>query len=116
MIPADGRSLLITLTGRDRPGVTSRLFFELGRFGLVVLDAEQIVLRGRLILGVLVDLGGADATLELALRDGLAEAARDLGLEVEVSVGRDSDAMSGVAPLHVTVLGHELRAAAMASV
>ncbi len=63
--PAMNRTLLVTLTGRDRPGVTSRLFTELARFPLVVLDTEQIVLRGRLILGVLVDLAGADAAVEL---------------------------------------------------
>ena len=50
----------MTLTGRDRPGVTSRLFTELAKFPLVVLDTEQIVLRGRLILGVVVDLGVRD--------------------------------------------------------
>ena len=55
------RTLLVTLTGRDRPGVTSRLFTELARFPLLVLDTEQIVLRGRLILGVLADLAGTDA-------------------------------------------------------
>jgi phosphoserine phosphatase len=110
------RTLLVTLTGRDRPGVTSRLFTELARFPLVVLDTEQIVLRGRLILGVLVDLAGADAAAELALRDGLSKAARDLGLEIEVTVGSDDDGATTPGPLHVTVLGHPLLPAAMAGV
>jgi len=110
------RTLLVTLTGRDRPGVTSRLFTELARFPLVVLDTEQIVLRGRLILGVLVDLAGADAAAELALRDGLSKAARDLGLEIEVTVGSEDDGATTPGPLHVTVLGHPLLPAAMAGV
>ncbi|HTC70426.1 MAG TPA: phosphoserine phosphatase SerB [Acidothermaceae bacterium] len=110
------RTLLVTLTGRDRPGVTSRLFTELARFPLVVLDTEQIVLRGRLILGVLVDLAGADAAVELALRDGLSQAARELGLEIEVTVGTDDDGVSTPGPLHVTVLGHPLLPSAMAGV
>jgi phosphoserine phosphatase len=110
------RTLLVTLTGRDRPGVTSRLFTELARFPLVVLDIEQIVLRGRLILGVLVDLAGADAAVELALRDGLSQAARDLGLEIEVTVGADDDGAATPGPLHVTVLGHPLLPDAMAGV
>ncbi len=46
-------TLLITLTGRDRPGVTSRLFGALSLFPLSVLDIEQVVIRGRLVLGVL---------------------------------------------------------------
>ena len=41
-------TLLITLTGRDRPGVTSRLFGALARHPLSVLDVEQVVIRGRL--------------------------------------------------------------------
>src|SRR5437868_900248 len=90
--PRVDRSLLVTLTGRDRPGVTSRLFSELARFPLVVLDTEQIVLRGRLILGVLVDLAGADTGDELALRDGLSHAARELGLEIEMTVGPETAA------------------------
>jgi predicted amino acid-binding ACT domain protein len=48
------KTLLITLTGKDRPGVTSTVFGTLGAFGVEVLDIEQIVLRRRLILGVLV--------------------------------------------------------------
>ena len=60
--PADGTvgrdestrtTLLITLTGRDRPGVTSRLFSVLARFPLSVADIEQVTIRGRLVLGVL---------------------------------------------------------------
>ena len=46
-------TVLITLTGRDRPGVTSRLFGLLGRFPLTVVDIEQVVILGRLVLGVL---------------------------------------------------------------
>ena len=48
------RTLLITLTGKDRPGVTSLVFDTLADFGVEVLDIEQIVLRRRLILGLLV--------------------------------------------------------------
>jgi phosphoserine phosphatase len=110
------RTLLVTLTGRDRPGVTSRLFSELAKFPLLVLDTEQIVLRGRLILGVLADLAGTDAAGELALRDGLSHAARELGLEIEITVGPQVDAAALPGPLHVTVLGHPLLPAAMAGV
>jgi phosphoserine phosphatase len=110
------RTLLVTLTGRDRPGVTSRLFTELAKFPLVVLDTEQIVLRGRLILGVLADLAGTDAAGELKLRDGLSDVARTLGLEIEMTVGPQVDGTAVPGPLHVTVLGHPLLPAAMAGI
>ena len=110
------RTLLVTLTGRDRPGVTSRLFTELSRFPLVVVDTGQIVLRDRLILGVLVALENADAASELSLRDAVAEVGRELRLEVEVAPGRDDEAGLVSAPLHVTVLGAPLRPAAVAGI
>src|ERR1700761_2979498 len=47
-------TLLITLTGRDRPGVTSRLFGILTPFPVTVADIEQVTIRGRLVLGVLL--------------------------------------------------------------
>ena len=40
---AKKRTLLITLTGRDRPGVTSRLFTTLSAFPVSVADVEQVV-------------------------------------------------------------------------
>ena len=48
------KTLLITLTGADRPGVTATVFSTIAGFGVEVLDVEQILLRGRLVLGVLV--------------------------------------------------------------
>jgi len=45
-------TLLITLTGKDRPGVTSAIFATLSRAGVEVVDVEQILLRRRLVLGV----------------------------------------------------------------
>ena len=48
------KTLLLTLTGKDRPGVTSAMFDVLATAGVEVLDIEQIVLRRRLLLGILV--------------------------------------------------------------
>ena len=75
--------LLITLTGRDRPGVTARLFATLARHELSVLDAEQVVIRGRLVLGVLL---GCDGPPDLtAIHRAVTELAADLGLEAEIT-------------------------------
>src|ERR1700751_3791290 len=49
-----GTTVLITLPGRDRPGVTSRLFGLLAGYPLAVLDIEQVVIRGRLVVRVLL--------------------------------------------------------------
>jgi phosphoserine phosphatase len=47
-------SVLITVTGHDQPGVTSALFEVLSRHKVELLNVEQVVIRGRLTLGVLV--------------------------------------------------------------
>ena len=47
-------TVTITLMGRDRPGVTAAMTRTLSAFRVEVLDMEQIVLRGRLVLGFLV--------------------------------------------------------------
>ena len=78
-------TLLITLTGRDRPGVTARLFGALARFPLSVADIEQVTIRGRLVLGVLVSCTEPpDLT---AIYRVVSDLAADFGLEAEITTG-----------------------------
>jgi phosphoserine phosphatase len=106
-------TLLVTLTGRDRPGVTARLFAALARHDLAVLDAEQVVLRGRLVLGVLLGCGGPpDLT---AIHRAVTGLAADLGLEAEITAGR-GDEPRRRGRLHVTVLGRPLTPSAVAAI
>jgi phosphoserine phosphatase len=110
-----GRSpttLLITLTGRDRPGVTSQVFSTLAAFGVEVLDIEQILLRRRLILGVLVS-SPRDWT---ALRDAMEGVAAELDMQVEVDQGVGDNRARMEGRSHVTVLGMPLRPAAVAAI
>jgi phosphoserine phosphatase len=108
-------TLLITLTGRDRPGVTSRLFSVLARHELDVIDAEQVVIRGRLVLGVL--LGCALPPDLTAIHLAVSGVAADLGLDAEITAGTGSaDAPHRRGQLHVTLLGRPLTPAAVAAV
>jgi phosphoserine phosphatase len=108
-------SLLITLTGRDRPGVTSRLFGVLARHPLSVLDVEQVVIRGRLVLGVLL---GCDSPPDLTgIHAAVSALAADLGLEAEITTGSGSgDPVSRGGRLHVTLLGSPLAPAAITAI
>ena len=56
-----GRPLLIRVSGRDRPSLTRDLLQLLGGAGAVLEDMEQLVVRERLTLDVLVRLDGADS-------------------------------------------------------
>jgi len=105
-------SLLLTVTGRDHPGVSAALFDLLAAHGAELLDVEQVVVHDRLLLGVVVAGPGDGADLRRALTARAAE----LDVEVEFTPLDDrAPAPPGVRH-HVTVLGHPLRPAALAGV
>jgi phosphoserine phosphatase len=107
-------TLLVTLTGRDRPGVTSRLFATLSAHSLAVIDVEQVVIRGRLVLGVLLAAGGSpDLT---AIHRQLTSFAADMGMDVEITMGSGEPAERPPGRLHVTLLGRPLLPSAVASI
>jgi phosphoserine phosphatase len=106
------KTLLITLTGKDRPGVTSTIFATLAHAGVEVLDIEQIVLRRRLVLGVLVSAPRDWRRLRVAVEE--AAEALDMHVEVDRGVGDNRARREGRS--HVTVIGTPLKASAMAAV
>jgi phosphoserine phosphatase len=106
------KTLLITLSGKDRPGVTSAVFETLTRAGVQVLDVEQIVLRRRLVLGVLVTAPRDWKRLRADVES--TAAALDMAVDVDRGVGDNKG--RGLGRSHVTVLGAPLRAAHMAAV
>jgi phosphoserine phosphatase len=106
--------VLVTVTGFDRPGVTSALFAALAAHDVEVLDVEQVVVRGRLALSTALTLHGDPA----ALRRAATHAAEALGVEVGVSPAVDIEdtAPPELARHRVLVLGRPLRAGAVALV
>jgi phosphoserine phosphatase len=106
------KTLLITLTGKDRPGVTAAIFSRLSAAGVEVLDIEQILLRGRLVLGVLVT---APRDWK-RLRDAVQETASGLGMQIEVDRGVGDNKGRAVGRSHVTVIGSPLKASAVAAI
>jgi phosphoserine phosphatase len=108
----DPKTLLITLTGKDRPGVTSTVFSTLAAFGVEVLDIEQILLRRRLVLGALVTVPRDWK----ALRSALERVADDLGMQVDVDRGTGDNRSRPEGRSHVTVLGMPLKPAAVAAI
>jgi phosphoserine phosphatase len=109
----DAPTLLLTLTGPDRPGVSARLFGALGPTAATVLDVEQVVVRGHLTLAVLITTGGDD---EAALSRLATELAQSLGMSISVRSGHGDNATRPRGRLHVTVLAAPLLPAAVAEV
>ncbi len=107
-------TLLVTLTGRDRPGVTSRLFTLLSGHDLAVVDVEQVVIRGRLVLGVLLSCDGPpDLT---AIHQQISTLAADMGMDAEITMGSGEPSQRLRGRLHVTVLGRPLLPSAIAAI
>jgi phosphoserine phosphatase len=106
------KTLLVTLTGKDRPGVTSRIFTALAAAGVEVVDIEQIVLRRRLVLGILVT---APRDWK-KLRDVIERTAADLGMQVEVDRGAGDNRSRAGDRSHITIIGKPLLASAMAAI
>jgi phosphoserine phosphatase len=107
-------TLLVTLTGRDRPGVTSRLFTLLSGHDLAVVDVEQVVIRGRLVLGVLLSCDGSpDLT---TIHQQVSTLAADMGMDAEITMGSGEPSQRLRGRLHVTVLGRPLLPSAIAAI
>ncbi len=107
--------MLITVTGVDQPGVTSALFEVLSRHGVELLNVEQVVIRGRLTLGVLVScpLDVADGT---ALRDDVEAAIRGMGLDVTIERSDDVPIIREPSTHTIVVLGRPITAGAFGAV
>jgi phosphoserine phosphatase len=101
-------SVLITVTGLDQPGVTSALFEVLSRYKVELLNVEQVVVRGRLTLAVLV--AGPDDVAGTELRDEVIEAIHGVGLDVTVERSDDLPVLRGPSTHTIVVLGRPITA------
>jgi len=106
------QTLLVTVSGDDRPGVTSTLFDAIADVGAEVLDLEQVVVRGHLTLALLLSAGPQD----LRLRGVVASVATGLGMQVTVEAGSGDNAPRRGGRAAVVVIGAPLLASAVAAV
>jgi phosphoserine phosphatase len=106
------RSILVTVTGPDHPGVTHAIFGALAGPGVQVLDVEQAVVRGQLVLSVLVTAGSQDGAVMAAVH--AAGAAQ--GMTVSCLAGLGDNPSRPAGRLHVTLLGDPLLPVAVASI
>ena len=99
---------LILLSGVDKPGITETLFQTLSPFAVNILDIEQVVIRGRVILTCLISCAPAHAA---AIEVDLEECASALGVDIasafEESPSTDIAVKKSL--LHVVVLAQELK-------
>jgi phosphoserine phosphatase len=102
-------SVLITVTGHDQPGVTSALFEVLSRHKVELLNVEQVVIRGRLTLGVLV-AGAPEVAGGPELRQEVEAAIHGVGLDVTIERSDDLPVMREPSTHTIVVLGRPITA------
>lgn len=104
-------SVLITVTGVDQPGVTSALFEALSRHHVELRNVEQVVIRGRLTLGVLV-AAPAEIVDGGGLRSDVETAIHGVGLEVTIERSDDIPVLGEPSTHTIVVLGRPITAEA----
>ena len=104
---------LILLSGVDKPGITASLFETLSAFAITVLDIEQVVIKDRLILTVLIALNPAH---ESAIAADLDSCAASLDVDIATLFSYEAKlAISTKANLvHVVILSKKISPAAIA--
>jgi|TARA_Y100000310_G_scaffold183702_1_gene183838 phosphoserine phosphatase len=96
-------SVLVQVTGRDHPGITSGLLKVLNEAGADVEDVEQVVIRGRLSLGLAVTVpAGRDLLRELLLYGW------ESGVIIDFEVVEEASPAAKPTGQVVTVLGERL--------
>jgi phosphoserine phosphatase len=111
--PPGERTILVRCTGRDRPGITTGLLAVLADAGAQLYDMEQVVVRDRLTLDLLVGISEGDDVLKELLFHGWEH-----GLQLEFEVAESPiEATAGGTPRSVvTVIGQTLTPGALSAV
>ena len=104
---------LILVSGEDRPGITEKLMSLLSEFSVLVLDIEQLVIRGRLILTVLISLDESHAS---AIAADLELLEKEIGFDIAIDFAEEQDSAENPANLHVVITSDSLKPASIAVV
>ena len=104
---------LILVSGEDRPGIIEKLMSLLSEFSISVLDIEQLVIRGRLILTVLI---GLDESHAAAVAADLELLEKEVGLDIAIDFTPEQNHTEVSSNLHVVIISDSLKPKSVAVV
>ena len=104
---------LILVSGEDRPGITEKLMSNLAQFSVTILDIEQLIIRDRLLLTVLISLDEAHSQ---AVVDDLNLLQNKIGLDIAVDFARQDLIHANSENLRVVIIGEHIKPAGIAAV
>ena len=96
---------LILVSGIDTPGITAKLFEALAPFQIQILDFEQVVIRDRLLLTVLIAL---DPAHEKAIEEDLQSTFANTEIDIALDFAERSVETELESNLHLVVLAREI--------
>lgn len=104
---------LILVSGEDRPGITESLMKTLSQFSVSIIDIEQLVIRDRLLLTVLISLDEAHAEAVTTDLNALQE---QIGLDIAIDFTQQDSAKISGETLRVVVVGNAIEPSGLAAV
>jgi len=104
---------LILVSGEDRPGITQSLMKVLSQFSVSVIDVEQLIIRDRLLLTVLITLDENHAEAVAADLNILQE---EIGLDIAIDFVHHEQMNENSELLNVVIIGENIKPIGLAAV
>ena len=115
-MPIENKSTLtglILVSGEDRPGITESLMKTLSAFSVTIIDIEQLVIRDRLLLTVLLSLDEAHAE---AITEDLHTLQDQIGLDIAIDFTQQGSTRVSGETLRVVIVGNAIKPSGLAAV
>jgi phosphoserine phosphatase len=104
---------LILISGQDKPGITAGVMQVLTPFAIEILDIEQLIIRDRLILTILISL---DPDHSSAIASDLAQFSKHRELDIAVDFTNHNETDTIADTLIVVVIGDSVNASSIAAI
>jgi phosphoserine phosphatase len=104
---------LILVSGEDRPGITQSLMKVLSQFSVNVIDVEQLIIRDRLLLTVLITLDESHAE---AVAADLSILQEEIGLDIAIDFVHHEQNNENSELLNVVIIGESIKPIGLAAV
>jgi phosphoserine phosphatase len=105
--------LVLTVSGHDQPGTTAGVTRILSNYPLVIVQLQQIVLHGELVLGLTLKKQSQVANAQM--QKDVESFVNPLGMTVRITTSNEDQASTEL-QLLLTVLGNPLTPAAVAAI
>jgi phosphoserine phosphatase len=104
---------LILVSGQDKPGIAANVMRVLSPFAIKILDVEQLIIRDRLILTILISLNPDHSSV---IAEDLAEFSKSSDLDIAVDFTYYVEKTTSSETLIVVVIGESVKASSIAAI